>query len=68
MYEMSKINMELEKLYSKYGYMPPIFSNIDKDGCWMGMNDTYGYYEYVDRIEVCRRDTMDIVETITING
>lgn len=59
--------MELEKLYSKYGYMPPIFSNIDER--WgMGMNDTYGYYAYVDRIEVCRRDTMDIVETISING
>lgn len=66
MYEMSKIDMELEKLYSKYGYMPPIFSNIDER--WgMGMNDTYGYYGYVDRIEVCRRDTMDIVETVKLN-
>ncbi|WP_270487893.1 hypothetical protein [Butyricimonas synergistica] len=62
---MDNIDMELEKLYSKYGYMPPIFSNIDER--WgMGMNDIYGYYGYVDRIEVCRRDTLEIVETISI--
>ena len=64
-----KLREELERIFSKYGYMEPMIYIVPMEGeaYRVGRNEKYSYAVYKDRIEVCKRDTMDIVETIWLD-
>lgn len=64
-----KLREELERIFSKYGYMEPMIYVVPMEGeaYRVGRNENYSYAVYEDRIEVCRRDTLEIVETIKLN-